>query len=155
MCECACECACVTLYMSITHLQFRHALYSTGYPIRSIGSFIYAPSHRQDSTYLGSCYIRALAESKYSSVGSPWGIDPTSWTLYQATSRSEENEHSLIKYTDKYIIITYSHNPSSFCWRQFCERKKKKKKTRKKCWYNNKLTVYISAKQMLTAMAYV
>ena len=38
------------------------------YPINNKGSFIYAPSHRQDNTYHGLCYTSrgALAETRQS-----------------------------------------------------------------------------------------
>ena len=40
---------------------------------------LYAPSHRQDSTYHGISYISrgALAGTRNSSMGPPWRIDPT------------------------------------------------------------------------------
>ena len=39
---------------------------------------LYAPSHRQDSTYHGLCYTSrgALDGTRYSSMGPPWRIDP-------------------------------------------------------------------------------
>ena len=49
------------------------------FAISSKGSFIYAPSHRQDSTYHGLYYTSrgALAGTRHSSVGPLWRIDPT------------------------------------------------------------------------------
>ena len=43
------------------------------FPINSKGSFIYAPSHRQDSTFYSLCYTSrgALAGMRNSSMGSP------------------------------------------------------------------------------------
>ena len=43
--------------------------------------FLYAPSHRQDCTYHGLCYTSrvALAETRNSSMGPPWWIDPTTY----------------------------------------------------------------------------
>ena len=40
---------------------------------------LYAPSHRQDSTYHGLCYTSrgAVAGTKNRSMGPPWRIDPT------------------------------------------------------------------------------
>ena len=57
---------------------------------------LYAPSHRQDSTYHSLCYIShgALAETKNTSVGLPWRINPTTHrtmskrSYHGATSRS-------------------------------------------------------------------
>ena len=42
------------------------------FPINSKGSFFYAPSYRQDSTYHGLCYTShgALAGTRNSSMGS-------------------------------------------------------------------------------------
>ena len=60
------------------------------------GSFIYAPSHRQDSTHNGVCCTScgALAGTRNSSMGPPWRIDPTTHRsiseryYHGATSRS-------------------------------------------------------------------
>ena len=57
---------------------------------------LYASSHRQDCTYHSLCYTsrRALAGTKYSSMGSTWRIDPTTYrtmsehSYHRATSRS-------------------------------------------------------------------
>ena len=57
---------------------------------------LYAPSHRQDSTYHGLCYTSrgALAGTKNSSMGPPWRIDPTTHrtmsecSYHRATTRS-------------------------------------------------------------------
>ena len=49
------------------------------FPIRSKGSFIYTPSHKQDRTYHGLYYSSrgALAGTRNSSLGLLWRIDPT------------------------------------------------------------------------------
>ena len=69
---------------------------------------VYAPSHKQDSTYHGFCYIsffgrlipnarcKALARTRNSSMGPPWGIDPTTYCTinghyHRATSRSSHD----------------------------------------------------------------
>ena len=57
---------------------------------------LYAPSHRQDSTYHSLCYTShgALAETRNSSMDPPRGIDPTTHhtmsecSYHRATSRS-------------------------------------------------------------------
>ena len=57
---------------------------------------LYAPSHRQDSTYHGLWYTGrgALAGTRNSSMGPPWRIDPTTHrtmsecSYHGATSRS-------------------------------------------------------------------
>ena len=57
---------------------------------------LYAPSHRQDSTYHGLCYTSrgALAGTRNSSMDPPWRIDPTTHRTmsecshHGATSRS-------------------------------------------------------------------
>ena len=57
---------------------------------------LYAPSHRQDSTYHGLCYTSrgALAGTRNSSMGPPWKLDPTTHrtmserSYHGATSRS-------------------------------------------------------------------
>ena len=57
---------------------------------------LYAPSHRQDSTYRSLCYTSrgALAGTRKSSMGPPWRIDPTTQrtmsehSYHGATSRS-------------------------------------------------------------------
>ena len=61
--------------------------------------FLYAPSHRQGSTYHGLCYTsrEALARTRNSSMGPPWRIDPTihrtmsERSYHGATSRSLES----------------------------------------------------------------
>ena len=57
------------------NLQPPHGLL---FPINSKG-FLYAPSHREDSTYHGLCYTRreVLAGTRNSSMGPPRSIDPT------------------------------------------------------------------------------
>ena len=50
-----------------------------GYSFRLVARvLLYAPSHRQDSTYHSLCYTScgALAGTKNSSMGPPWWIDP-------------------------------------------------------------------------------
>ena len=66
---------------------------------------LYAPSHRQDSTYHGLCYTsrRALAGTRNSSMGSLGRIDPTTHRTMSehsyrgATSRSETDSIALAK----------------------------------------------------------
>ena len=38
---------------------------------------LYAPSHRQDSTYHSLCYTSRTTGTRNSAIGSPFGIDPT------------------------------------------------------------------------------
>ena len=76
-----------------------------GYSFRLTARILlYAPSHRQDSTYHSLCYTShgALAGTRNSSMGPPWRIDPTTHrtmserSYHGATSRSggkEENVH--------------------------------------------------------------
>ena len=47
---------------------------------------LYAPSHRQDSTYHSLCYTSrgALAGTRNSSMGPPWKINPTTTELHLA-----------------------------------------------------------------------
>ena len=71
----------------------RHMGYSFRLTARVL---LYAPSHRQDSTHHGLCYTSrgALAGTRYSSMGPPWRIDPTTHrtmserSYHGATSRS-------------------------------------------------------------------
>ena len=61
------------------------------FPISSYGSFLYVPSHRQDSTYPDLCYTSCgvLAEMRNSLMGPPWGIDLTTYqTISGHTTRS-------------------------------------------------------------------
>ena len=83
-----------------THTQtyiHTHIYTHIGYSFRLTARILlYASSHRQDSTYHGFCYTShgALAETRNSSMGPPWGIDPTTHrtmserTYHEATSRS-------------------------------------------------------------------
>ena len=56
--------------------RYRHIGYSLWLTVRVL---LYAPSHRQDSTYHSLCYTSrgALAGTRNSSMGPPWRIDPT------------------------------------------------------------------------------
>ena len=71
----------------------RHIGYSYRWTARVL---LYAPSHRQDSTYHGLCYTSrgALAGTRNSSMGPPWRIDQTTHrtiserVYHGATSRS-------------------------------------------------------------------
>ena len=65
----------------------RHMVYSYRLAARVI---LYAPSHRQDSTYHGLCYTShgALAGTRNSSI-TPWRIDPT--THRTMSERSYQN----------------------------------------------------------------
>ena len=71
----------------------RHIGYSFRLTARVL---LYAPSHRQDSTYHGLCYTSrgALAGTRNSSMGYPLRIDPTTHrtisesSYHGATSRS-------------------------------------------------------------------
>ena len=56
--------------------RYRHMCNSFRLAARTI---LYAPSHRQDYTYHGLCYINcgALAGTRHSPMGLPSGIDPT------------------------------------------------------------------------------
>ena len=71
-----------------------------GYSFRLAARVIlYAPSHRQDSTYHGLCYISrwALAGTRNCSIEPPWRIEPTTncttseRSYHRATSRSLSN----------------------------------------------------------------
>ena len=69
---------------------------------------LYAPSHRQDSTYRSICYTSrgALAGMRNSSIGPPWRIDPTKHrtiskcSYHGATSRSVVCQSTLAVYTE-------------------------------------------------------
>ena len=66
----------------------RHMGYSFRLTARDL---LYAPSHRQDSTYHGLCYTSrgALAGTRNSSMGPPWRIDPTTRRTMSERSPSE------------------------------------------------------------------
>ena len=71
----------------------RHMFYSIRLAARVL---LYAPSHRQGSTYHSLCYTSrgTLAGARNSSMGPPWRIDPTTHrtmnerSYHGATSRS-------------------------------------------------------------------
>ena len=94
MCVCVCLCVCVEMFYLTTHST--HSIYGymasdiwlmtilivrkktrcrhIGYSFRLTARvLLYAPSHRQDSTYHDLCYTsrRALAGTRNSSMGSP------------------------------------------------------------------------------------
>ena len=57
---------------------------------------MYAPSHRQVSTYHGLCYtsLGALAGTRNSTMGPPWRIDPTTHRTMSERSYHEATSHS-------------------------------------------------------------
>ena len=69
---------------------------TTGVTKAVVCVLLYAPSHRQDSTYHSLCYTScgALTGKRNSSIGPPWGIEPTTHrtmngrSYHGATSRS-------------------------------------------------------------------
>ena len=75
----------------------RHIGYSFRLTARAL---LYAPSHRQDSTYHGLCYTSrgALAGTRNSSMGPPWMINPTTHhtmsenSYHEVTSRSMKDQ---------------------------------------------------------------
>ena len=65
---------------------------------------LYASSHTQDNIYHNLCYTRpgALAETRYSPMGPPWGIDPmTHYTM------SEHSYHGATLWGWGYNTKTY------------------------------------------------
>ena len=60
---------------------------------------LYAPSHRQDNTYHSLCYTSrgALAGRRNSSIGPPWGIDPTTHRTMSEHSYHGATSHSTMK----------------------------------------------------------
>ena len=85
--------------------RFRHIGYSFRLTARVI---LYAPSHRQDSTHHGLCYTSrgALAGTRYSSMGPPRRIDPTTHhtmserSYHGATSRSRWKKEGNVLFND-------------------------------------------------------
>ena len=81
----------------------RHMGYSFRLTARVL---LYAPSHRQDTTYHGLWYTSrgALAGTRNSSMGPPWRIDPTTHrtmserSYHGATSRSSTITNKLNKF---------------------------------------------------------
>ena len=70
-------------YVAREETRCRHMDYSFRLAARVIS---YRPSHRQDSTYHGPCYTRALAGTRTGSMGPPSRIDPTTHrTNYERT----------------------------------------------------------------------
>ena len=69
-------------------IRGRHMGYSFRLTARVI---LYAPPHRQDSTYHGICYISrgTLARTRNSSMGPPRRIDPTTHHILTECSYQE------------------------------------------------------------------
>ena len=79
---------------------------------------LYAPSHRQDSTYHSLCYTShgVLAGTRNSSMGSPWRIDLTTQrtmsehSYHGATSRSSDIRnliHTAIRLQNLHIFTWF------------------------------------------------
>ena len=90
---------------------------------------LYAPSHRQDSTYYSLCYTShvALDGTRNSSMGPPWMIDPTTHrtmsecSYHKATSRSgstmndqsdDPSHHEWMLLPQSYISLRVHHEAS-------------------------------------------
>ena len=92
--------------------RWRHMGYSFRLTARVL---LYAPSHRQDSTYHGLCYTSrgALAGMRNSSMGPPpWRIDPM--THRTMSKRSYHGATSRSWYTYHAAAIIVFTNPH--CW---------------------------------------
>ena len=78
---------------------------------------LYAPSHRQDSTYHGICHTNcgALTRTRDSSVGPPGGIDPTTYCTMSGRSTTELHGDPAIRTghvsRDMFAVIRYSFSP--------------------------------------------
>ena len=115
-----------------------------GYPFRLAARvLLYAPSHRQDSTYHGLCYTSCgtLAETWNSSMG-PWRIDPTTHrtmserSYHGATSRSVDSPNSIRKVIWLYCksvpcSVVFS---ATVCWTHSQAREREREREREKCF---------------------
>ena len=98
----------------------RHIVYSFRLIARVL---LYAPSHRQDSTYYGLCYTGhgSLVGTRNSSMGPPWRIDPNTLTtdLHLAPHERSDELHPTMAMTTKqediYQEILIQHQVTS-CW---------------------------------------
>ena len=82
-----------------------------GYSFRLTAKvLLYAPSHREDSTYHGLCYTSrgALVGTRNSSMGPPWRIDPTTHRIM-----SERSYHGAISHSLEWEITQWVHHEGS------------------------------------------
>ena len=72
---------------------------------------LYAPSHRQDSTYHSFCYTShgALAGMINSSVGPPWRINLTTHHTMSERSYHRSTSRSILKWVHIFIILSATH----------------------------------------------
>ena len=81
---------------------------------------LYAPSHRQDSTYHSLCYTSrgALAWMRNSPVGPPWGIELTSHRIMSECSYHRATSRFIQKPFNGYTVLNtlfYSYTASDIC----------------------------------------
>ena len=88
----------------------RHIGYSFRLAARVL---LYAPSHRQDSTYHGLCYTSraALAGSRNSPMGRPWRIDLTTHCTMSYISLPYLNNAQMRKIIHNFLFFIISNNP--------------------------------------------
>ena len=81
-----------------------------GYSFRLARVLLYAPSHRQHSTYHGVCYTSrgALAGMRNSSMGPPWRIDLTTHRIMSERSHHGATSRSLINLKVK-MFMCWGH----------------------------------------------
>ena len=81
-----------------------------GYSLRLTARvLLYAPSHRQDSTYHSLCYTScgALAGMRNSSMSPQWRIDPTTHHTMSERSYHRATFRSLIDLTARMTAVPY------------------------------------------------
>ena len=99
-----------TIQIAKEKTRCRHMGYSFRLAARAL---LYAPSHRQDSTYHGLCYTShgALAGTRNSSMGPPWRIDPckTKFDSLQALEHQERYAVHRYRYPKRENIFSIRH----------------------------------------------
>ena len=78
-----------------------------GYSFWLAAILLYAPSHRQDSTYHSLCYTScgSLDGTRNSSMGPPWGIDPTTNSTMSGCSTIKLHRLYVLMYDYIYVLF--------------------------------------------------
>ena len=102
-------------YMASDIMVKYHAYSERGNPLPPQGllfpikrrDILYAPSHRQDSTYHGLCYTSrgALAGTRNSSNVPPWRIDPTTHRTMSERSYNGATSRSSCMYVSPQMTV--------------------------------------------------
>ena len=105
------------IIVKTTEIRESHCRHCMGYSYRvAARDLSYVPSHRQDSTCNGLCYTSrgALTGTRNSSMGPPWGIDPTTDRTMSGRSTMELHVDNPYYVINSRTLNLFKSVPSSY-----------------------------------------